>query len=266
MNTVWFRFFAAGVGGAVVLGVAAPAFADDWPPESAIPPEKGMVMVTVRGGCFTMGDFVGEGEDNEKPTHRVCVHDFKIGKYPVTQTEWIQVMGHNPSAYDSCGVGYCPVENVSWNDAQEFIRRINQRGAPKYRLPTEAEWEYAARSGGKDEQWAGTNDPKKLVDYAWFGANANYQTHRVGEKKPNGIGLYDMTGNVWEWMSDWYAPDYYARSPEHDPQGPASGTQRVLRGGFWGSLDDMARTTRRVGLAPTTRSPGYGFRVVQTQP
>ena len=130
MNRVLLRLL-AGVGATVAACMSAPAFADDWPAESAIPPEKGMVMVQVRGGCFTMGDFLGQGDDNEKPTHRVCVGDFKMGKYPVTQTEWIQVMGRNPSAYDSCGVGYCPVENVSWNDAQEFIRRINQRGAPK---------------------------------------------------------------------------------------------------------------------------------------
>jgi sulfatase modifying factor 1 len=258
--------FVMGVAASAAVVASMPAFADDWPGVEILPPDKGLVMVAVPGGCFQMGDFLGEGDDNEQPRHRVCVKDFRIGKYPVTQTEWIQVMGRNPSAYDSCGIGYCPVENVSWNDAQEFIRRLNERGTAKYRLPTEAEWEYAARSGGKDEKWAGTSDPKKLVEYAWYAANADWQTHRVGEKKPNGLGLYDMTGHVWQWTSDWYAPDYYAKSPEQDPQGPATGTQRVLRGGFWGSLDNMARTTRRIGLAPQTHSPGYGFRLVQVSP
>jgi sulfatase modifying factor 1 len=265
MNTMRIRLSMGWVAAAVVCA-AAPALADDWPAETAKTPDKGLAMVAVRGGCFTMGDFAGVGDDNELPTHRVCVGDFRIGKYPVTQTEWIQVMGHNPSAHDSCGVGYCPVENVSWNDVQAFIGRLNQRGKAKYRLPTEAEWEYAARSGGKDEQWAGTSDPKRLVEYAWFLGNADWQLHRVGEKKPNGVGLHDMTGNVWEWTADWYAADYYAKSPEQDPQGPPSGSLRVLRGGFWGSLDGLARTTRRVALAPQTKSPGYGFRLVQVAP
>jgi formylglycine-generating enzyme required for sulfatase activity len=149
---------------------------------------------------------------------------------------------------------------------QEFLKRLNARSSAKYRLPTEAEWEYAARSGGRNEIWAGTNDPKRLVDFAWFAPNAGYQTHRVGTKKPNGLGLYDMTGNVWQWTADWYAPDYYESSPEQSPTGPPSGSRRVLRGGFWGNLDHMVRTARRIGLSPDVRSPGYGFRLVQIAP
>jgi len=259
------RMTALIVGGMAACALTS-AFADDWPSDTIFPQDTALEMVPVPGGCYAMGDFTGKGDPDERPVHRVCVKDFVIGKYPVSQFEWIGIMGRNPSAYDTCEYGMCPVENVSWNDVQEFLKRLNARSSAKYRLPTEAEWEYAARSGGRNEIWAGTNDPKRLVDFAWFAPNAGYQTHRVGTKKPNGLGLYDMTGNVWQWTADWYAPDYYESSPEQSPTGPPSGSRRVLRGGFWGNLDHMVRTARRIGLSPDVRSPGYGFRLVQIAP
>jgi formylglycine-generating enzyme required for sulfatase activity len=155
----------------------------------------------------------------------------------------------------------CPVENVSWNDVQEFIRRLSERTGKTYRLPTEAEWEYAARSGGRNEKWAGTSDEKELGDYAWFYANASFSGHPVGLKKPNGLGLYDMTGNVWEWMSDWYDEGYYAKSPRDEPNGPISGRTHVLRGGYWGDLSSFVRVARRIGLDPAARAAGYGVRL-----
>jgi sulfatase modifying factor 1 len=251
---------------AVAIGVGPWAVADDWPDSPAYgPPAKGFEMVKVSGGCFEMGDFSGIGEANERPKHPVCVKDFLLGKYPVSQMEWISVTGRNPSANVNCG-GFCPVENVSWKDVQEFLRLLNARGGGEYRLPTEAEWEYAARSGGKAETWAGTSKAAELGDYAWFIENAVFQTHPVGKKKPNEFGLYDMSGNVWHWTADWYAEAYYAKSPQQDPTGPASGTLRVLRGGFWGDPQQMMRTTRRIGLPPDARSPGYGLRLVQRAP
>ncbi len=237
------------------------AAADDWP---IAPPDplKDIEMVLVKGGCYTMGDTFddGDGDGNEKPAHQVCVKDFYIGKYPVTQMQWTGTMGTNPSREPNCGMN-CPVENVTWDDVQEFIRRINRRTGKAYRLPTEAEWEYAARSGGKKEEWAGTSSEKDLADYAWFYNNGGFQTHPVGLKKPNGLGLYDMTGNVWQWMSDWYDDGYYATSPEDEPTGPATGRARSLRGGYWGDLPSFVRVTRRVGLVPTARGGGYGFRL-----
>jgi len=222
-------------------------------------------MVVVKGGCYQMGDSFGDGSADEKPVHEVCVRDFQMGKYPVTQIEWVAVMGTNPSGEPSCGET-CPVENVSWNDVQEFIRRLNQRSGKSYRLPTEAEWEYAARSGGRNEKWAGTSSESELADYAWYYNNSSYHSHPVGQKKPNGLGLYDMTGNVWEWMSDWYEEGYYARSPKDEPQGSATGQTRSLRGGFWGDLPRLVRVSRRISVAPTGHAPGYGFRLVLPAP
>lgn len=253
------------VTGAAAAAIAPGAVADDWPESAGGPPPKGFEMVTVPAGCYEMGDFLGLGENNEKPRHRVCVKAFLVGKYPVSQMEWITMMGRNPSANTRCG-GFCPVENVSWDDTQEFLRRLNARGAAQYRLPTEAEREYAARSGGKAEAWAGTSQVEELGAHAWFIENAVFQTHPVGEKKANGLGLYDMSGNVWEWTSDWYAETYYANSPEQDPQGPATGKLRVLRGGYWGDPGGMMRTTRRIALPPNARGPGYGLRLVQIAP
>jgi formylglycine-generating enzyme len=244
--------------------VDRPAVADDWPIK---PPEalKLMEMVLIKGGCYKMGDTFGDGAEDERPVHEVCVRDFYIGKYLVTQMQWAGTMGTNPSRAPNCGMT-CPVENVSWNDAQEFIGKLSQRIGNAYRLPTEAEWEYAARSGGKDEKWAGTSSEKELGDYAWSYNNSAFQSHPVGLKKPNGVGLHDMTGNVWEWMSDWYDEGYYAKSPKDEPQGAATGRTRSLRGGYWGDLSTFVRVTRRIGLVPSARGGGYGFRVALPAP
>jgi formylglycine-generating enzyme len=247
-----------------IAALEGPAAADDWP---MTPPEpiKAMEMVLVKGGCYQMGDTFGDGDDNETPAHEVCVKDFFIGKYPVTQIEWAAAMMTNPSKEPSCGET-CPVENVSWNDAQEFIRKLNQRTGKAYRLPAEAEWEYAARSGGKSEKWAGTSSDTELGDYAWYYNNSEYHSHPVGQKKPNGLGLYDMTGNVWEWMSDWYEDGYYAESPKDEPHGAATGRTRSLRGGYWGDLPKFVRLSRRIGLAPAARAPGSGLRLAISAP
>ncbi len=229
----------------------------------------GMEMVFVKGGCYQMGDTFGDGDSDEKPVHEVCVDDFYIGKYEVTQGQWKAIMGNNPSYFKDCGDN-CPVEDVSWNDIQDFINKLNQKITPSiplnkgglrgmYRLPTEAEWEYAARSGGKSEKWAGTSNESELGDYAWYDKNSESKTHPVGQKKPNGIGLYDMSGNVWEWVNDWYDEDYYKNSPQNNPKGPNSGSLRVNRGGGRG-CDEAGdvRVSNRDNFAP---QGGRGFRL-----
>jgi formylglycine-generating enzyme required for sulfatase activity len=224
-------------------------------------------MAKVNGGCYQMGDTFGDGGPNELPVHRVCVNSFYIEKYLVTQAQWQAVMGNNPSIFKECG-GNCPVENVSWEDALDFIRRLNDQTGKNYRLPYEAEWEYAARSGGKQEQWAGTSDSNQLGAYAWFDENSGGKTHPVGTRRPNGLGLYDMTGNVWEWCKDWYGEDYYKRSPLKNPHGPSSGSARVIRGGGWDDASGIVRTTSRDGSDPSIRCDicgiGGGFRLAIT--
>ncbi len=215
---------------------------------------EGMVMV--KGGCYEMGDTFEDGDAQEKPVHTVCVGDFYLAKYLVTQKEWSRIMGYNPSYFKNCA--RCPVERVKWGDAQKYIDKLNRKTGKKYRLPTEAEWEYAARSGGKREKWAGISDESEPGDYAWHGANSGERTHPVGEKKPNGLGLYDMGGDVWEWMSDWFDPHYYEHSPKENPQGPSAGDEKVLRGGSW--FDDPAdlRASYRNGY-PADKPSIYSF-------
>ena len=221
-------------------------------------PYMGMEFVFVRGGSYQMGDIYGDGSDDEKPVHEVTVGDFWLGKFPATQGQWEKVMGNNPSHFKSGD--NCPVEQVSWNDVQEFIHRLNQKAGKRYRLPTEAEWEYAARSGGKREKWAGTSNASELIEYAWYEGNSNNQTHPVGQKKPNSFVLHDMSGNVNEWVQDWYDKDYYRNSPMNNPCSE-HGLNRVIRGGRWNSGVKILRTSSRSCIAPLT-SFGTGFRLV----
>jgi formylglycine-generating enzyme required for sulfatase activity len=208
-----------------------------------------------------MGDTFGTGGPEEKPVHRVCVDGFSLGKNLVTQAQWQEVMGENPSYFKQCG-GNCPVEKVSWNDAQAFLQRLNEQTGKNYRLPSEAQWEYAARSGGKNEQWAGTSDIHEFGAFAWLAENSGGKTHPVGSRRPNGLGLYDMTGNVWEWCNDWYDEGYYKQSPEKNPQGPASGNNRVLRGGSWNDAAPSTRASERWSYAPVSNYYNFGFRLM----
>jgi formylglycine-generating enzyme len=236
-------------------------------------PSTGMELVFVKGGCYQMGNAsvgnVGSADADEKPIHEACVSDFYMGKYEVTQGQWKQIMGgnpwnqimgSNPSHFSSCGDN-CPVENVSWNDVQDFISRLNNRSGKRYRLPTEAEWEYAARSGGRNEKWEGTSSKSSLGDSAWYRSNSDSKTHPVGQKLPNGLGLYDMSGNVWEWCSDWYRGDYYKNSDSDNPEGPSSGSSRVYRGGDWYSNPADTRTSIRNRRDPSDRRDNIGFRL-----
>jgi len=221
--------------------------------------EDGMVLV--KGGCFDMGDIFDTGSSDEKPVHTVCVGDFYLGETEVTQKQWVDVIGKNPAKF-KCGD--CPVERVSWDNVQDFIKKLNEKTSMNYRLPTEAEWEYAARSGGYKEQWAGVNDKAKFKEYVWYGYTAEGHTHSVGGKTPNGIGLYDMMGNVWEWCSDWYDKDYYETGPSKDPQGPSEGSDRVIRGGGWRSKNKGLRTTDRNCFLPTSKKfSDIGFRLAR---
>ena len=221
-------------------------------------------MVFVKGGCFEMGDTFSEGNDDEEPVHEVCLNDFYIGKYEVTQREWVDIIGTNPSAVKSCDD--CPVEHVNFDDVNKFIKKLRMKTGKKYRLPTEAEWEYAARSRGKNEKWAGTSDISKLKEYAWhngYGGGEDYtaRTHSVGQKKPNELGLYDMSGNVWEWVQDIYQENYYKKRSKNNPKGPSFGLYRVLRGGSWDNSPWYLRSSYRGKNSPYTSLDLIGFRI-----
>ncbi len=217
-------------------------------------------MVYIPGGTFEMGcgSWTNDCEDDEKPVHTVTVSSLYMSSTEVTQDQWQAVMGTNPSIFKGDDL---PVESVSWDDVQEFLTKLNQKTSQNYRLPTEAEWEYAARSGGKKEKYAGTNS--NLDEYAWYIKNSGNKTHPVGQKKPNGLGLYDMSGNVWEWCSDWYDKDYYKNSLGINPKGTYSGSLRVLRGGSWDNYDISCRLSFRKRNLPNIRSNYRGFRFAQ---
>lgn len=229
-------------------------------PAAELHPE--IALVAVKGGCFEMGDSFGDGGLDEKPTHSVCLDDFHMARHEVTQELWLAVMGSNPSRYrDSIRN---PVDNVSWNDAQEFIQRLNEKSAAKWRLPTEAEWEYAARGGGLKQRFAGTSAEEYLDEYAWYDDNSQGVTHPVESKSPNRLGLYDMSGNVWEWCSDRYDRAYYKQSPRNNPKGDPFGVNRVMRGGSASSKADFLRTAYREYVAPNKRANMFGLRLVQS--
>lgn len=246
-------------------------------------------MIAVEGGTFTMGatsEQERDAYDDEKPAHQVTVSDFYIGRYEVTQELWTTVMGSNPSFFKGIDL---PVECVSWDDCQTFISKLNKLTGMRFRLPTEAEWEYAARGGNKSMgyKYSGSNN---IDDVAWYFFDTDstsidygiHHTHQIGTKQPNELGLYDMSGNVYEWCDDWFG--YYDNSPEQseqveiNPTGSKSGSYRVLRGGSWLLVpkdnelepDDQGvhhnkrccRVSYRAECIPSGRYYAYGFRLV----
>jgi formylglycine-generating enzyme required for sulfatase activity len=210
-------------------------------------------MIKIEGGAF-------EHKGSAKG-----VSDFSIGKYPVTQKQWKEVMGNNPSYFQGCDD--CPVENVSWYDVQDFIAALNQQTGLQYRLPTETEWEYAARGGNQSVggRYAGGND---LHEVAWFSANSGGKTQPVGLKKPNVLGLHYMSGNVSEWCQDWYAEEYYTdfsvTGLVQDSKGPDNGTDRVVRGGSWACNPQYCRVADRNWDYPDRRYDDVGFRLAHS--
>jgi len=232
-------------------------------------PDLEMVLVYVEPGSFQMGS--NGGNDDEKPVRTVRItRAFWMGKCEVTQAQYQAVMGTNPGFFKGSDL---PVENVSWDDAVAFCDKLTERERragrlPQgyvYRLPTEAEWEYAARGGNKGRgfEYAGSST---LDQVAWNGSNANNKTHPVGQRIPNELGLYDMSGNVWEWCHDIYEENYYANNSLSDPTGPRAGVQRVLRGGSWDILPKYCRVTFRGRFSPDRGGRDTGFRVVASWP
>ena len=216
-------------------------------------------LVPVKGGCFQMGDTFGGGGEDERPVHTVCVNDFLIGKFEVTQAQWKAIVKKNPSGFKGDRL---PVENVSWNDVQGFIKKLNARTGKKYRLPTEAEWEYAARSGGKEEKFAGTSKDEELAEYALIDRNSQETTSEVGIRRPNGLGIHDLSGNVWEWVQDIYGATYYEQPGiQVNPKGQKVGEDRVRRGGGWTSSPRAVRTSYRYADFPDSRNKFVGFRL-----
>ncbi len=212
----------------------------------------GMELVNIPAGTFMMGD------SRERTVHKVTISKpFLMGKYEVTQEQWQSVMGSNPSYFTDCPKSKCPVEMVSWDDAQSFISRLNAKNdGYQYRLPTEAEWEYACRAGTTGDHY----DYLDLI--AWYDKNSGNKTHPAGGKKANAFGLYDMSGNVWEWCQDWYGD--YSSGEVTDPTGAGSGQYRVLRGGSWLDFANYSRSALRYRVDPSYRIGSFGFRVAAT--
>ncbi len=232
-------------------------------------PLTGIKFVWVPEGCFQMGCVSGiDCKDNEKPVHEVCLDGFWMGKYEVTQAQWQQVMGNNPSFKANYGLwgdtSEYPVEKVSWNDVQTFLKKLNsQAGKEMYRLPSEAEWEYATRAGTETTYSFG-DDADRLDEYAWYFGNSGQNTHPVGQLKPNAWGLYDMHGNVWEWCEDLYSSDVYKKHQRDNPIYTASDSYRVVRGGSINYGAGHCRAAFRNYFAPDFSWINLGFRLVRT--
>ena len=217
-------------------------------------------MVAVEGGTFTMGATEEQGSDvydDEKPTHQVTLSSYYIGKTEVTQELWQAVMGSNPSNFSGTNL---PVERVSWNDCHTFVTKLNALTGKNFRLPTEAEWEYAARGGNKRKgyKYSGSNT---IDDVAWYDSNSSSKTHPVATKAPNELGIYDMSGNVYEWCSDWYSSSYYSSSSQTNPTGPTSGSLRVGRGGSWYTDARYCRVSYRNYYLPVNSKYHLGLRL-----
>ncbi|PID26497.1 MAG: serine/threonine protein kinase [Candidatus Cloacimonadota bacterium] len=236
-------------------------------------------MILVEGGTFQMGDHFNEGESDEKPIHDVTLRSFYIGKYEITQKEYQSVMGNNPSYFKGDNL---PLESITWYDAVDYCNKLSdQEGLERcysgygsnftcdftkngYRLPTEAEWEYAARGGvnhSDNYKYSGSNNIGKV---AWYNSNSGKKTHEVGTKVPNQLGIYDMSGNVREWCNDWYSDSYYSNSPSSNPTGPSSGFRRVFRGGSWGNINYFCRLSFRENILAINSDKSLGLRLVRS--
>ena len=215
-------------------------------------------MVYIQGGTFLMGATSEQGidaYDDEKPAHQVTLSSFSIGRYEVTQEEWVAVMGSNPSRFKGAKQ---PVETVSWYDCQTFIRKLNSITGQQFRLPTEAEWEYAARGGSRSKRYRYSGGDN-IGQIAWYNSNSTQTIHEVGTRVPNEQGLYDMNGNVWEWCQDWYGK--YSSSAQTNYSGPFSDSPRILRGGCWRSYERDCRVSNRNLSNPADRDYRYGLRL-----
>jgi len=201
--------------------------------------------------------------DDEKPPHSVSIKSFAMGKTEVTQGQWKAVMGSNPSKFTECGDA-CPVEQVSWDDAQEYVKKLNAKTGKQYRLPSESEWEYAAR-GGTNTKWSHGDSESALGDYGWYSANSGGKTRAVGQKRANPYGLLDMHGNVWEWVADCYH-DSYSGAPSDGSAWTSNckDTRRVLRGGSWFNYPVDLRSAIRIRFTPDIRNSVFGFRIART--
>lgn len=247
--------------------------AEDISQKKSFTNSLGMKFVYIHSGSFMMGSslspllienkYGGKAKwySDECPQHEVTLtKSFYMQTTEVTQKQWMAVLGNNPSKFINCGEN-CPVEKVSWDDVQEFIKRLNQKeGTDKYRLPTEAEWEYACR-GGSTTAFCFGNDISMLPEHTWYSANSRDWSHQAGQKKPNAWGLCDMHGNVWEWCQDWYS--IYPSESVTDPKGPSSGSHRVSKGGSWRSAARFCRSAHRYGVDPGYRRPTRGFRLAK---
>jgi len=213
-------------------------------------------LILIPDGSFKMGN--GSGDSTENPVRTVRVNGFRLGETEVTQKQWQQVMGSNTSYFKACDD--CPVDSVSWNDVQGFFKKLNKQTGLRFRLPSEAEWEYACRSAGKDEKYCGGDDENKL---AWYGNNSDEKTHSVAQKQANGLGLYDMSGNVWEWTQDCWHDSYDGAPSNGQAWGKATCAQRVLRGGSWIGVAGGLSSTGRFGSSSAKGGRNFGFRVAQ---
>ena len=218
-------------------------------------------MIKVDGGTFTMGATSEQKkpDKDEKPTHQVTLSSYYIGQTEVTQALWTAVMGNNPSSFKGDNL---PVEQVSWEDCQTFIGKLNGLTGKRFRLPTETEWEYAARGGNMSNQTQYSGG-RRIDDVAWYGGNSRLKTHPVKAKKPNELGLYDMSGNVWECCQDWYGS--YGSNAQTNPTGPDSGSFRVYRGGSWFHAGRHCRSSDRYGISPGNRYDYLGFRLALSE-
>lgn len=216
-------------------------------------------MVLVEGGSFMMGS--DDGNRDNRPAHRVQLDDFHIGKFELTQDQWVALMGTNPS---QIACGRCPVNNMSWEQLQDFLKKLSEKTGKNFRLPTEAEWEYAAQGGKKSKRflYSGSND---IAEVGWLNFNSGNQQHEVGQLKPNELGIYDMNGNAWELCEDWYDPKFYPGNRPKNPLNTAPAKYRVSRGGSWMSPSKYCLLYARNNDHPHHKRGNGGFRVVMKQ-